>query len=71
LKNYEEGQYVELSKEFVRQYYKRIKYYDELTTARKKGLKEPAIPPLPEDMVKEVDDLYVTMYERITGEKFR
>jgi hypothetical protein len=26
---------------------------------------------LPENMMKEVSDLYINMYERITGEKFR
>jgi len=71
LKKYEEGKCVELSKEFVRQYYKNIKHYDELTAARKKGLKEPDIPPLPDKMVNEVDNLYVSLFERITGERFR
>lgn len=71
LKSYEEGDCVELSKEFVRQYYRKIKYYEELTVAREKGLKEPDIPPLPKEMVKEVNKLYVDLFEKITGEVFR
>lgn len=70
-KRHEEGECLELSKEFVRQYYRNIKYYEELTTAREKSMKEPDIPPLPEDMIMKVDNLYVDMFERITGERFR
>jgi len=68
---YEEGQMVELSKEFVRQYYIKTGYKKELYGAREKDLQEPDIPALPENMIKEVSDLYINMYERITGEKFR
>ncbi|KYC52336.1 MAG: Phosphoribosylaminoimidazole-succinocarboxamide synthase [Candidatus Methanofastidiosum methylothiophilum] len=68
---YEQGQMVELSKEFVRQYYIKTGYKKELYDAREKGQREPDIPALPESMVKEVSDLYINMYERITGEKFR
>ncbi|NMC59915.1 MAG: phosphoribosylaminoimidazolesuccinocarboxamide synthase [Candidatus Methanofastidiosa archaeon] len=70
-KLYEEGQMVELSKEFVRQYYIKTGYKKELYDAREKGRPEPDIPALPENMVKEVSELYINMYERITGEKFR
>uniref|UniRef100_A0A7C3E8E5 Phosphoribosylaminoimidazole-succinocarboxamide synthase n=1 Tax=Gracilinema caldarium TaxID=215591 RepID=A0A7C3E8E5_9SPIR len=70
-KLYEQGQMVELSKEFVRQYYIKTGYKKELYDAREKGQKEPDIPALPESMIKEVSDLYINMYERITGEKFR
>jgi phosphoribosylaminoimidazole-succinocarboxamide synthase len=38
---------------------------------REKGEKEPPIPALPDDVVKRVSELYVSMFERITGEKFR
>ena len=66
---YENGEIVQLSKEFVRQYYRRIGYHEKLMEARKKGLEEPPIPPLPEEMIKEVSQLYIDMYYRITGEK--
>jgi len=69
-KEYEEGNIVQLSKEFVRQYYREIGYYKKLKEAREKGFKEPEIPPLPEEMVSKVSKLYVDMYERITGRKF-
>ena len=62
---------VELSKEFVRQYYIKSGYKKQLYDARDEGKAEPDIPGLPESMVKEVSNLYINMYERITGEKFR
>ncbi len=67
---YSQGRIEELSKEFVRQYYRKTGYYEMLESARKKGETEPPIPPLPEDMVKRTSDLYVSMFERITGESF-
>lgn len=69
--SYETGKVEELSKEFVRQHYRETGYHEELMTAREKGVPEPPIPALPEDVVKRVSDLYVSMFERITGEKFR
>jgi len=68
---YSKGQFVELSKENVRQYYRQIGYYDKLTEARKMGKPEPRIPALPEAKIKEVSDLYIDMFERITGESYR
>ncbi|MGC8992039.1 MAG: phosphoribosylaminoimidazolesuccinocarboxamide synthase [Thermoplasmata archaeon] len=70
LEEYKKGNFVELSKEFVRKYYKDIGYYDKLMKAREKGEKEPDIPPLPEDMVKKTSELYLMLYEKITGEKW-
>jgi phosphoribosylaminoimidazole-succinocarboxamide synthase len=67
---YQMGRFVELSKEFVRQHYRNIGYFDELYEARREGRPEPDIPPLPEEMVRKVSDLYVSLYERITGESF-
>lgn len=67
---YAKGNIVELSKEFVRQYYRQIGYHKALYDAREKGLPEPDIPPLPQDIIDKVSKLYVDMYERITGEKF-
>ena len=68
---YAKGHCLELSKEAVRQYYRDIGYYDELVKARKSKLPEPKIPPLPEEKVEEVSDLYIEMFERIAGESFR
>lgn len=67
---YAKGNIVELSKEFVRQYYRETGYHEALYAARDKGLPEPDIPALPQEIVDRVSKLYVDMYERITGEKF-
>ena len=67
---YAKGNIVELSKEFVRQYYRETGYHEALYDAREKGLPEPDIPALPQDIIDRVSALYVDMYERITGEKF-
>ena len=68
---YAKGNIVELSKEFVRQYYRETGYHAALMEAREKGLEEPAIPALPQEIIDRVSRLYVDMYERITGEEFR
>lgn len=59
---------VELSKEAVRQHYRKSGYHAKLLEARKAGLPEPDIPPLPPDVAEQVSNLYVEMYERLTGE---
>lgn len=69
--SYSQGQFVELSKENVRQYYRQTGYYDKLMEARKMGKPEPKIPALPEAKIKEVSELYIEMFERITGESYR
>ena len=69
--SYEAGKVEELSKEFVRLHYRETGYHKELMEAREKGLPEPPIPALPQDIIDRVSDLYVGMFERITGEKFR
>ena len=69
--NYSKGEFVELSKELVRQYYREKGYYSKLMEARKQGKPEPKIPALPADKIKEVSDLYVEMFELITGESYR
>lgn len=71
LQAYDKGQCIELSKEFVRQHYRATGYYDKLMLAREKDLAEPEIPPLPSDFLNEVSKLYISLFERITGEKFR
>jgi len=68
---YQKGQQVELSKEFVRQYYRNAGYHRRLMEAREAGKPEPDIPPLPADVAKQVSELYVGLFERLTGEKFR
>jgi len=71
MESYEKGKFVELSKEFVRNYYKKIGYYSILKEAREKNLPEPEIPPLPNDVAREVSLLYISLYEKITGERFK
>jgi phosphoribosylaminoimidazole-succinocarboxamide synthase len=68
---YARGEHVELSKEFVRQYYRTTSYHKSLMDARAAKNEEPEIPPLPGPVVKQVSDLYVNLFERLTGEKFR
>ncbi len=68
---FERGRFVEKSKEFVRQYYRRIGYYDELTLARRGGRPEPPIPALPQDIVEQVSVLYIHLFEDLTGQRFR
>ncbi len=68
---YERGEQVELSKESVRQYYRKTGYHARLMDARKTGQPEPDIPPLPDNVLKQVSDLYISLFERLTGEPFR
>ena len=68
---YERGEHVELSKEFVRQYYRGTGYHKVLMDARAAHGPEPDIPALPDDVVRQVSDLYVGLFERLTGERFR
>ena len=68
---YAKGECVELSKEAVRQIYRNSGYYDKLMKARKAGEPEPNIPALSASEVKKVTELYIEMFERITGESFR
>jgi len=65
------GRYVERSKEFVRQHYRRTGYYDKLMKARETGDEEPPIPPLPKETVEAVSKVYIKIYEDLTGERFR
>ena len=68
---YAKGEHVELSKEFVRQYYRGTGYHKALMDARAAHGPEPDIPALPQDVVRQVSDLYVGLFERLTGERFR
>jgi phosphoribosylaminoimidazole-succinocarboxamide synthase len=65
------GEIVEISKEFVRQHYRSTGYKDALYGARAAGTDEPDIPPMPSALVERCTELYVSLFERITGEKFR
>ena len=62
------GNFTELSKEYVRQYYRNIGYYDQLKRARAQGAPEPDISPIPEEKVAEIRKIYMDLFERITGE---
>ncbi|UCD92700.1 MAG: phosphoribosylaminoimidazolesuccinocarboxamide synthase [Methanobacteriota archaeon] len=68
---YQRGEFHELSKETVRQYYRSTSYFDVLEEARRDGQEEPEIPPLPPEKLAEVSNLYMEMYERITGQPFK
>ena len=68
---YAKGECVELSKEAVRQYYRSSGYFDALMAARRAGKPEPDIPALTAEQTKKVSELYIEMFERITGESFR
>lgn len=68
---YEQGTQVELSKEFVRQHYRQIGYHAKLMEARERGLPEPDIPALPADVLGRVGNLYVRLFEQLTGERLR
>jgi len=68
---YDNGEFVDLSKEFVRQYYRKTGYKDQLYDARAKGAKEPPIPALPQEIIDQTSAIYMKLFEMITGEKFR
>lgn len=69
--SYSKGEFVELSKESVRQYYRQIGYHDRLSEARRQGKPEPKMPALAADKIEEISSLYIEMFERITGESYR
>ena len=67
---YQQGVFEERSKEFVRSHYQESGYYAALTKARSQGMKEPPIPPLSAEMARQVSELYIDIFEQITGEGF-
>lgn len=71
IKEFEDGRYVERSKEFVRQYYRKIGYYDELMKAREDREAEPPIPALPDDIILQISQIYIDLFEDLTGQNFR
>jgi phosphoribosylaminoimidazole-succinocarboxamide synthase len=70
-KDFADGRNVERSKEFVRQYYRKIGYYAKLMKARKNATEEPPIPPLPNTIIQRVSQIYIDLFEDLTGQKFR
>ena len=70
LKSYQQGRFVELSKEYVRQYYRGTRYHEKLMEARESCQVEPDIPELPPQMIDDTADLYAQLFERITGQEF-
>ncbi|MFW6304191.1 MAG: phosphoribosylaminoimidazolesuccinocarboxamide synthase [Candidatus Saliniplasma sp.] len=70
IEEYENGNFVHKSKEFVRQYYRDIGYHKEVLDARKNNKEEPSIPPLPDDMVEKTSELYIDMMKKLTDGKY-
>ncbi len=70
LEAYRNGEHIELSKEYVRKYYRETGYYDRLMEARAHNMAEPEIPPMPAELILKTSQLYREMYERITGRKW-
>ncbi|MDP6869824.1 MAG: phosphoribosylaminoimidazolesuccinocarboxamide synthase [Candidatus Poseidoniaceae archaeon] len=67
---YSKGNIVQLSKEFVRQHYITTGHQEELRLARENGVADPPIPALPQVVIDDTADLYSSMFERLTGNKF-
>jgi phosphoribosylaminoimidazole-succinocarboxamide synthase len=63
----QKGEILELSKESVRQYYRSTGYHKALYEARSRGAAEPDIPPLPDSVRIATEELYRTIFERLTG----
>lgn len=70
-KAYGEGRLVELSKEFVRQHYRKTGYLEKLENARAAKKPEPDIPGLSDELRDQVSGIYIDIFERLTGQKFR
>ncbi len=67
---YQQGRFLERSKEFVRQYYRKTGYHAQLMKARNSGQEEPPIPPLPNEVISQVSEIYIQLFEDLTGESF-
>jgi phosphoribosylaminoimidazole-succinocarboxamide synthase len=67
-KAYEDsGECVELSKEKVRQHYRQTGYKDKLYEDRAKGLEDPEMPQLPQQLIDETSELYRSIAKQICG----
>lgn len=60
-----DGECVQFSKESVRQYYRGTDYKDRLYDAREKGLEEPPIPELPQQIIDETSQMYKSIANQI------
>ena len=67
---YADGEQVELSKEFVRTHYIETGHQGELESARNEDREDPPIPALPDEIIQQTAELYSSMYERLTSNKF-
>ena len=67
---YKRGEIVQLSKEFVRGHYIENGHHTALAKAREDGTDEPAIPALPQTVIDQTSQLYIDMFERLTGQRF-
>ncbi len=67
---YEKGNIVQQSREFVWQYYKETGYHERLMEARRKGEEEPDLPPLPDEIVDQTSEMYVEMMSRLTDGRY-
>ena len=67
---YANGECIELSKEFVRTHYIETGHQAELKKARDEGTTDPPIPELPQTVIDQTAELYASMFERLTSEKF-
>ena len=67
---YDNGECIELSKEFVRTHYINTGHQAELKVARDAGTTDPPIPALPQSVIDETAALYASMYERLTSQTF-
>lgn len=61
---FEHDRFVELSKEFVRRYYRDCGYHEQLMRSRESDKPEQPIPALPSAIVAQVSELYQSMYAR-------
>jgi len=68
---FKKGRYIEKSKEFVRKHYRETGYYERLMQARSKSVEEPAIPPLPPDLIRQTSEIYIQLFEDITDQIFK
>ena len=70
LDKYEQGEIIELSKEFVRAHYISTGHQAALKAARDSGEQDPPIPALPQEVIDQTAALYASMYERLTSTPF-
>ena len=67
---YANGECIELSKESVRTHYIETGHQTALKAARDAGTADPPIPALPQEVIDQTANLYASMFERLTSQKF-